>query len=75
MKNILFNNNYKIHIYDNKINIFNYKSIRDISSNVINIRLEDFDLKLKGENLLVIKLDDKDISISGVFKEIVFCYE
>lgn len=72
MINKFINKNYNIYIENELIHIKYYLKIYDISSNKIKIKLSNCILNIIGENLLITKLDDYELSINGKIKEIKF---
>lgn len=65
-------NDYLIGIYEHIIYIYNYDNIIDINISSIKIKLKNRNLLIKGDNLYVKKLENKEISIKGNFKGIEF---
>lgn len=63
---------YKITILSNKINIVNYKDIGHFDSNKIVIKLEEREVIIKGSELVVSKLMNDEILITGDFTNIEF---
>ncbi len=63
---------YLIGVYKNKIYIYNYKYIIDIDSNLIKIDLGDKKLRINGKNLIVEKLENKEILIKLECKGLEF---
>ena len=62
----------KITIINNKINITNYIDIGHFDSNKIIVKLNDKDLIIKGNDLVISKLLDGEILITGEFNNIEF---
>lgn len=62
----------KIIIINNKINIINYKDIISFDSNIVIIKLDKKNIIIKGEDLVVSKLMNDEVLITGVFKNIEF---
>lgn len=62
----------KIMIVNNKLNITNYTDIGHFDSNKIIVKLKNKDIIIKGENLVVSKLLDSEILITGKFANIEF---
>lgn len=62
----------KITILDNKINIVNYTDIGHFDSNKIIVKTLYKDIAIKGEDLVVSKLMNDEILITGTFKVIEF---
>ena len=75
INNIIKNKNYEININLNYIHIINYIKIEDISYNNIKILLNNKRINIKGEKLLITKLDENEMLIKGVFKGIDFIDE
>ena len=62
----------KINKIKNKINIINYKDIISFDSNIVIIKLDKKNIIIKGEDLVVSKLMNDEVLITGVFKNIEF---
>lgn len=69
IRNFIEDNSFKIIIYNNKINIINYKEIIDITPSSIQIRCDKI-INVLGEKLCIIKLLDKEILIKGIIRDI-----
>ena len=54
----------------NKVHILNYKSIIDINSNSVIIKLDNNLCKIYGSDIKLVKLDKKELLISGIFERI-----
>lgn len=75
IKNIIKNTNYEIRINANYVHIINYIKIEDISFNNIKIHLNNKKINIKGEKLIITRLDENEMLIKGVFKGIDFIDE
>ena len=62
----------KIMIINNKLNITNYIDIGHFDSNKIIVKLKEKNIIVKGEDLVVSKLLDNEILITGILKNIEF---
>lgn len=62
----------KITILNNKISILNYIDIGHFDSNRIVVKCDDKDVILNGKNLVISKLVDDEILITGEFTNIEF---
>lgn len=62
----------KITIFKNKINIVNYKDIGHFDSNKIVIKFDNKEVLIKGSDLVVSKLMNDEILITGNFNNIEF---
>ena len=62
----------KITILNNKINIVNYTDIGHFDSNKIVVKTNSFDVIVKGSDLVVSKLMNDEILITGDFNNIEF---
>lgn len=61
---------FKIIVYKNKINIINYIDINSISDDEIYLTYKEGLLKIKGDKLAINKMIDHEILISGKIKEV-----
>ena len=68
-------NKYEINISNQNIHIKYYKEILNISSNQIAIKTNELIIKITGENLIINKLDEYEISIIGKPLNIQLIYE
>ena len=66
---------YEINISNQNIHIKFYKEILNISSNQIAIKTNELIIKITGENLIINKLDEYEISIIGKPLNIQLIYE
>ena len=69
-RNYLLDEIFNMKVLKNKINICNYESIGYLDDNLIIINYEDGEIKIKGENLVVSKLLNDEILISGKIQNI-----
>lgn len=63
--NMMRSNNYYICLYNNYIYIFNYLSIISFDNNLIMVKFDKFNLKIKGFNMLIKKMEEKELVIYG----------
>ena len=68
-------NKYEINISNQNIHINYYKEILNISSNQIAIKTNELIIKITGENLIINKLDEYEISMIGKPLNIQLIYE
>lgn len=72
IKSYILDNDLKITIINNKINIINYKDIGHFDSNKIVVKVESGEIIVKGNDLVVSKLMNSEILITGNFSNIEF---
>ena len=65
INNMMRSNNYYICLYNNYIYIFNYLSIISFDNNLIMLKIDKFNLKIKGSNMLIKKMEEKELLIYG----------
>lgn len=70
LRNYLLEEEFKINILNNKIDIVNYSSIGHFDSNKIMVRYTDGTVIINGTNLVVSKLVNDEILITGNIKNI-----
>ena len=72
IRSYILENELKITIINNKINIINYKDIGHFDSNAIIVKTDSKDIHIKGSDLVVSKLMNDEILITGNFNTIEF---
>ena len=72
IRSYIMENDTKITIINNKINITNYIDIGHFDNNKIIVKLNSKNIIIKGDNLVVSKLLDSEILITGDFLSIEF---
>ena len=72
IRSYILDNDLKIAIINNKINIINYKDIGHFDSNKIVVKVESGEIIVKGNDLVVSKLMNSEILITGNFSNIEF---
>lgn len=64
-RNYLLEEELKINVFKNKVNISNYSNIDHFDDNSVIIRHKDGNILIKGNNLVVSKLIDNEVLIEG----------
>lgn len=70
LTDIIRDNELKITVYENKVDINNYEDILVFEDNQILIKVKNKIVKIKGENLFITKLENKEVLIKGIIKSI-----
>lgn len=70
IRHFLLEDGFEIRIYKNKVNIINYDSIGHFDSTKIVVYYDNGSLCIKGDNLVVSKLLNDEVLISGTIKNI-----
>jgi len=70
IRSFLLEDDFEIRIYKNKVNIVNYDSIGHFDSNKIIIYYNAGTILIKGENLVVSKLLNDEVLITGTIQNI-----
>lgn len=73
--NFLYDKKYCINIYDNYIYVFNYEKLITLTSLLIILKLDNFNIEIKGKDLVITKMMPKEILIKGKIKNVGFNYE
>lgn len=73
--NFLHDKKYFINIYDNYIYVFNYEKLITLTSVLIILKLDNFNIEIKGTNLVITKMMPSEILIKGKIKNVGFNYE
>ncbi|MBQ7136724.1 MAG: YabP/YqfC family sporulation protein [Bacilli bacterium] len=72
IKKYLNDDEWRIHIYDQKINIVNYIDIITLEDNRISIKYQNGIIVIKGKKLSVNKMLDNEILITGIIDSVEF---
>ena len=72
--NFLYDKKYFISIYDDFIHVFNYKELISLTSKLIILKMDKFNLEIKGDNLFIIKMFTNEILIKGTIKNVGISY-
>lgn len=70
VRNYLLDEMFNMRVLENKVDICNYESIGYLDSDLIIIKYDGGEVKIKGDNLVVSKLLNDEILISGNIKVI-----
>ena len=70
--NYINDKNIKIISSNNYVNITNYTKILDFDSNNIDIELSNYNLLIKGNNLVINKMYDNELLIKGKIESIIY---
>ena len=70
--NVLRCNDYYICLYQNNIYIYNYEEILSFTNDIILVKLKEFNVKIKGTNLHIKKMENKEILISGLISGVSY---
>ena len=73
--NFLYDKKYFINIYDNYIYVFNYEKLITLTSVLIILKLDNFNIEIKGKDLVITKMMPSEVLIKGKIKNIGFNYE
>lgn len=70
--NYIKDKDYLIGIYEGIIYIYNYENILDVTLDCIRVKLPNKKINIKGKNLYISRLENKELAIKGEFKEVSF---
>ena len=72
IKDFLFDKKFKITIYDDVINIVNYEKIITLEETRISLMSSSKIITIKGEGLIIRKMLENEVLITGNYSEVVF---
>lgn len=75
LKNYLRGEEYYIILYSNFIYIFNYKEIIKFTDKFISLKLEKMNVNIYGNDLLITKLERRELLIKGNISKVEKIYE
>ena len=70
--NALRNKNYYICLYQNHIYIYNYEEILSFTNDIILVKIDNFNLKIKGTNMHIKKMEHSELLISGLISGVSY---
>ena len=70
--NYINDKNIRIISTDNYVNITNYNKILDFNSNNIDIDLGNYNILIKGKELVINKMYDNELLIKGKIESIIY---
>ena len=72
IKSYVFEDELKITVLNNRINILNYTDINHFDNNEVMINSNKKRVLIKGKNLVVSKLMNDEVLITGIFNSLEF---
>lgn len=72
LTNFLKDQEYYIDIFNNSLHVYNYLDLVELKDNVIELKLEKFNLIIEGNNLIVVQMDSREILIQGLINNMRF---
>ena len=75
LREYIMENEFKITILKDKINIVNYDKIINLTDNEVSLKIENTRIKIYGNNLMLNKLLDREILLTGKASKVEFIYE
>ena len=66
--NYIKDSNFKIIYLNNSVNVINYDSVLEVKENIVSLKKEDKIIHIKGEDLRLNKLLEKEILVTGLIK-------
>lgn len=70
INNYINDKSFKLNLYKDKLNIVNYKKLLSLEENYISVLLDNKKIIVKGNNLYLVKILDKELLIKGHIKNI-----
>ena len=72
--NFLYDKDYFITIYENYIHVFNYKKLISLTSKLIVLEMNKFNLEIKGSELFITKMSKNELLIKGYITKVGLNY-
>ena len=70
LSSYLSSNEYRISVLPTGVHVLNYKSVIDITGEVVIINVNNKISKIKGKDMKAVKLDKKELLITGTILEV-----
>lgn len=65
IQNFLMDQDYYIDIFNNCLHVYYYEELITLRSDLIELKLKEFNLVIEGKNLIVSAMDNHEILIKG----------
>ncbi|MBQ6840618.1 MAG: YabP/YqfC family sporulation protein [Bacilli bacterium] len=75
LSDFLYDKNYFITIFEDKIHIYRYFELIRLSEIEIVLLLESFKLKIEGNNLVISQMNNEELIIQGTISSVGMIYE
>lgn len=75
LREYILENEFKITITKNKINVVNYNKIINLTDTEVSLISDGMKVRIYGNNLLLNKLLDREILLTGKISKVEFNYE
>ena len=72
--NFLYDKEYFITIYENYIHVFNYKKLISLTSKLIVLEMNKFNLEIRGSELFITKMSKNELLIKGYITKVGLNY-
>lgn len=72
LQNFLLDQQYYIDIFNNCLHVYNYESLLILSDNLIELKLKEFILSIEGSNLTISMMNNQELLIKGIIKNMRF---
>lgn len=72
LQNFLYDQDYFIDIFNDCLHVYYYIDLISLSSTCIELKLNEFTLKIEGQNLVVSSMDKHEILVKGVIENMRF---
>ncbi len=70
--NALRSKNYYICMYQNHVYIYHYEEILSFNNDIILIKLSNTNIKIKGSNLHIVKMENGELLVSGLISGVIY---
>lgn len=70
LTNYLYDKEYYVALFDDKLYVYKYKELSFLATDKIVIQFDAFVLKVKGNNLIIVKMNKDEFMIQGQINDI-----
>ncbi len=70
LSNFLYDKKYFVTIFDNCLHIYKYQELLKLTSTVIIVKMEEFELRIVGQDLTIVQMNNEEILIMGLILDI-----
>lgn len=72
IKSFLYDENWFLSMFNNKIYIYNYLELKELTSTKVSLKMPEFNLIIEGANINIKKMAEKELIIEGTINTVKY---
>ena len=70
LSNFLYDKQYFVTMFDDYLHIYKYQELIKLTSTMIVLKMDNFELKIIGQDLTIVQMNTEEVLITGLILEI-----